>query len=479
MRNACLILLAFILALPACRNSSSLNNETINKISLFLDSGNLKEAAFLADSLKKTSRDEKIRWKADSLAEITKRILLDFSIAEEGIDTLLGKAIPGYRPEEKAAWEEKGWLENRTINGEKRYFNRAVSNLVLLKNFHLNRSYRDTLAARNPKTLFRKNHTAEIMKKSSGDFSPVLPVYVEVIYTITVKPDAVPPGETVRCWLPFPKESNIRQTDVYLLGVSNENYFHLAPDSVVHRTIYMEEKARRGIPTMFQIAFSYYSRGQYFDPDKMKILQYNKNTELYKKYTGEQPPHIRFTNEVKRLADSLAGNESNPYEIVKSFYYWFYNNIPWAGALEYSIMPDIPGFTLKNRRGDCGMQTFLLMSMLRYKGIPVKWQSGWMVHPGAENLHDWCEVYYEGIGWVPLDISFNLQYSTDKKLKEFYITGIDSYRLIINDGVAGKLYPEKKYLRSEPYDFQRGELEWEGGNLYFDQWDYDIKITYK
>ena len=124
------------------------------------------------------------------------------------------------------------------------------------------------------------------------------------------------------------------------------------------------------------------------------------------------------------------------------------------------------------------MQTFLLMSMLRYKGIPVKWQSGWMVPPQAENLHDWCEVWFEGVGWVPVDISYGLQYSNDTRLKEFYITGIDSYRMIVNDGISGELFPPKKFIRSEPFDFQRGEVEWTGGNLYFDKWDYDIKINY-
>ncbi len=124
------------------------------------------------------------------------------------------------------------------------------------------------------------------------------------------------------------------------------------------------------------------------------------------------------------------------------------------------------------------MQTFLFMSMLRYKGIPVRWQSGWKIPPEAKNLHDWCEVYFEGTGWVPVDISYGLQYSTDQRTRDFYISGIDSYRLIINDGVRGNLYPEKKFLRSEPFDFQRGEVEWGGGNLYFDKWDYEMEIIY-
>jgi hypothetical protein len=78
------------------------------------------------------------------------------------------------------------------------------------------------------------------------------------------------------------------------------------------------------------------------------------------------------------------------------------------------------------------MQTLLFMTMVRYKGIPVRWQSGWMLHPGEVNLHDWCEVYYEGVGWVPLDMSFSLQKSNNKQVRNFYISGIDSYRLIVN-----------------------------------------------
>jgi hypothetical protein len=124
------------------------------------------------------------------------------------------------------------------------------------------------------------------------------------------------------------------------------------------------------------------------------------------------------------------------------------------------------------------MQTLLFMSMARCAGIPCKWQSGWMLHPGAENLHDWCEVYYEGIGWVPLDQSFGLQKSENLKIKEFYISGIDEFRLIINDDFSSELKPKKQYYRSEPIDFQRGELEWKEGNIYFNHWNYHMDITY-
>jgi hypothetical protein len=51
--------------------------------------------------------------------------------------------------------------------------------------------------------------------------------------------------------------------------------------------------------------------------------------------------------------------------------------------------------------------------------------------------------------------------------------------MIVNDDIAAKFQARKKYFRSEPYDFQRGELEWRGGNIYFDKWDYHIDVEYK
>ena len=50
--------------------------------------------------------------------------------------------------------------------------------------------------------------------------------------------------------------------------------------------------------------------------------------------------------------------------------------------------------------------------------------------------------------------------------------------MIVNSDYGKELSPQKTYPRSETVDFQRGEVEWEGGNIYFDQWDYDMDIEY-
>ncbi len=458
---------------------SVLNYERIiNNLYENLESGNFKRLLDMSDSIKKSpAPDNRIREIADSISQIAERIYIDFPASKEDMLSQLGKRIGKFSDEELALWENKGWLESRIIDGEKRYFNRAASNLVLLRLFHEDKAAWVKGNTEDPVNIYRLKNTSEVIKSSGGKTEPAVQVNMKVTYTITVDADAVPEGETIRCWMPWPAKSNPRQQKIELIEASQKDYT-LAPDSALHSTIYMEQEAKKGIPAVFRITFRYQSAAQYFNPEKITALPYDKNSSLFKKYTSEQPPQIHFSGDIKRIADSLTAGEENPTMIVRKIYSWFKENVAWTGALEYSIMPDIPEFVLNNGRGDCGMQTLLFMSMLRYKGIPVRWQSGWMMPEIGRNLHDWCEIYYEGTGWVPADISYDLQISDNQELKNYFISGIDSYRLIVNNGIAGPLYPPKQYLRSEPYDFQRGEVEWRGGNLYFNKWDYNMKIDY-
>ena len=467
-----------LFAFAGCRPAPDFN-QLLNNVTRDIESGNIKSAIHLADSLKSISAENNpVFRKADSLAQIAERIALDFSVPEDKIIDQIEKMAGSISGADKETWEKKGWLEYKLINGNKMYFNRAASNLILIRKFYEQKEERLREIAGDPAMAFRLAHTENVYKASGNNSNPVVPVSMKITYTITVQPDAVPGGEVIRCWLPWPKKNHPRQQKVELLSTSYPEY-KIAPDPAIHSAIYMESKAKKGLPTVFQTFFSYESSAQYFNPEGFNIMPYDKTSEIYKKYTSEQLPQICFTPHIKRLADSITSPEDSPVEIVKKVYYWFKDNIPWTGALEYSIMPCIPEYVYMNRRGDCGMQTFMFISMLRYKGIPARWQSGWMVPPGSENLHDWCEVYFEGTGWVPVDISYDLQKSENKAIREFYLSGIDSYRLIVNDGVAGPLFPAKKFLRSEPYDFQRGEVEWKGGNLYFNKWDYDMKIEYQ
>ena len=474
--SACFLYITLIMMM-SCQPKIQ-RDHTFQEIETVFRNGQFTLAMHWGESLLKSEKTDTVtRGQLTSLMDMIGRIRADFTLPESEIETRLNKLFGNYAQENRKIWEANNWLEFRIIDGEKRYFKRAVPNLKLILDHRRLKEIGSSNPQKDPFSEFRIAHLRKIIAASNLDGKPVVPVKMKVTYRLTVKTDAVPEGEMIRCWMPWPREIHERQGDVKLIQTyPTENF--IAPDSVEQRSVYLEQKSSGKKPTIFEIQFLYRSSAQSFDLSKIKIDPYDTTSTLFKKYTSEQFPQIVFTNEIKRLSDSIVSGTTHPAEKVRKLYYWINDHIIWTGALEYSIIPFIPGYVLKNQRGDCGMQTLLFMSLARYQGIPVKWQSGWMMHPGEVNLHDWCEVFYQGIGWVPLDMSFNLQGSDVLREKEFYISGIDSYRLIINDTIGSQFVPKKKFPRSEPYDFQRGEVEWRGGNLYFNQWNYQMTVQY-
>ncbi len=415
--------------------------------------------------------------KADSLKDMTIRIKYDFCLTGKEVEQQLSESIGEYTPEDLQRWELSNWLEGRVIDGEKRYFRRAVPNLKRMIDHREGKGKGSPGYLPRPFDLFKSAMAEQVITASADGSEPVEPVRMKIRYTLTVKADAVPAGETIRCWLPFPREDHPRQKEVTLLSASPGSPV-LSPAASPHRTLYLEQTAVAGVPAIFEASFSFTGLAQYFDLTHIQEgTLVSKDTSLLR-YTVEETPHIVFTTPIRQLSDSLTGQETRPVRIARTLFDWIDTHIPWAGALEYGIIPNIPEYVLTNRRGDCGMKTLLFMTLARYNGIPARWQSGWMMHPGEVNLHDWCEIWLEETGWVPVDMSFGTLLSDDSRVQYFYLSGMDPYRLIVNNAIAGPLMPPKKYLRSEPYDFQRGEVEWKNGNLYFDKWTYQMEVEY-
>ena len=469
---------AFILAnLSGC--SWIKDNQNIHRAEKLLAEGELTEASNVAaEILKTTGISATEKSKADSVLDMCHRIRRDFSLSESEVLGRLAKYRPGLTKEELISLEKEHKIDARLLDGQKTYFSNCVSNLFLLDTSWAKLQALKSGILIDSLSIFRLSNTAEVIEKTDTSGKPVKPVCMKLSYTLKVKANAVPAGDTIRCWMPYPRENHSRQYHIRLLATDPAKNL-VSPASDLQRSVYMEKIAVADRPTLFETEIEYISCAQSFQLTTEMIRPYQKESLLYKDHTAEKPPQIVFNENIKSLASRILQDETNPLLQVMRIYQWINDSVTWASALEYSIMPDIPGFVMENRHGDCGMQTLLFMTLARYAGIPVKWQSGWMLHPGKVNLHDWCEVYYEGIGWVPLDQSFGLQNSLDAKIRNFYVTGIDAYRLIVNDAISTPLIPRKKYFRSEPYDFQRGEVEWKGGNLYFDKWSWHMDVAYK
>ena len=69
--------------------------------------------------------------------------------------------------------------------------------------------------------------------------------------------------------------------------------------------------------------------------------------------------------------------------------------------------------------------------------------------------------------------------SDDPVVRDIYKSGLDQYRLVINDSIGRPLFIPKKYFRSEPVDLQAGEIETKDGNLYFNKWNFEMTVETK
>lgn len=410
--------------------------------------------------------------------DIIHRIEIDFNKSLDETLPLIKKYYPDVTNDQLRAWEESKALEKMKINGKDRYFARAAQNLFRIdKKAKAQKIKMDGEKNNDLVEFLEQNLPTVIEEVKKSKRTTGKPLTMKFTYTLTVDADAVPAGEIIRCWLPFPREGNVRQQNVKLLSTGLDEYI-LAPNSQLQRTLYMQKPAIAGEPAVFEMAFSTTTRPQWFDLENAKIKPYDKNSEPYKKYTNERNPHLLFTPAVKAMSEKIVGEEKDPYRIVKKIFNHITDNYPWASAREYSTIENIPEYVIENNHGDCGQVTLLFMVLARYNGIPARWQSGWMLHPGNKNLHDWCEIYFEGLGWVPVDQSFGRQQVKNPEAQNFFLGGLDAYRLIVNDDYGMPLFPAKQFLRSETNDFQRGEVEWKGGNLYFNQWDYLLELEY-
>ncbi len=409
--------------------------------------------------------------------ERLERVRKDFQQTEEEVLGYIRQVIPDASVSDLRRWETSQALEYKIIDGEKLYFNRAGRNLFRIDaeaKAEWEAAHTDAgLTSGSGASLNLDVHNLEVIEAAVATGERyVMPVRFRITQGIVVDADAVPAGETIRCWIPYPRIIPGRQNDIKLLSAKPDEPM-IAGNGNLQRTAYFEQIAKAGELARFQVSYEYTAHGIYaqIDPEQFQPATI---TPGLASFVAEAPPHIVFTPELRRLSAEIVGDETNPYRIAQLLFAWMDANRPWASAREYSSIPNISDYCLQSGHGDCGILTLMFITVLRLNGIPARWQSGWEFQPPDDSMHDWGLVYFEPVGWVPMDATYKLRDSEDERLKWFYLSGMDSYRLIFNDGYSQPLDPPKEHFRSETVDSQRGEVEWQGGNLYFDQWSWEF-----
>lgn len=482
--TAALILFLMVLLLAATATATAepgTDKGDVPTIAGLVTAGQFREATAGIDAaLKQASLPAATRKALEFQRERMRRMREDFSLTAADVEARVRKQIPDLTATEFERWDDNGLFEHMYIDGKRLYFNRSPSNL-----FHLGAAARarSSVPIRFADSGLSQQFTQEvtaydsevIQRARTTSRSNVLPQRVRVTQSVTVDADAVPAGKIIRAWIPYPRDIRGQQEDIRLLA-SQPSGHRIAPRSAQQRTVYLEKTAQAHQPTVFSLTYEVTLYAQYHAIDPGKVVPAKITAELAP-YVAERAPHIVFTEPLRVFSHQVVGDATNPYRIAQRIFAAV-DEIPWAGAREYSTIPDLSAYTLHAGHGDCGEQTMLLITLMRMNGIPARWQSGWTFSRGDDSdIHDWAQIYLAPYGWVPADVTYGRLESGDPSLKWFYLGGLDNFRIAFNDDFSQVFVPAKRFFRSDTVDSQRGEVE-SDDNLYYDKWSYhfDWKI---
>ena len=416
--------------------------------------GNFEEALKIVNSLLKKDLPVMLKKRLEYESERTRRLLEDYPFGEKEAREKLSSI--GISDDEFEKFLKNGDIDHIIVEGQKKFERRFLENFAF--KFPEYKKHDDE---REEITNLVNERIDELL---SGDKPKRYKVGAKIFITLTKDYN----GEKLRGWLPIPK---VEEPVESLSFAKCEGECKVSPENSPSMTMYMEGIPKAG--TTFKVKFEYVLHEQinHVDPDKVK--ESHKQDEFLK----EKPPHIIFSKYLVNLTKEIVGNEKNPYLKAKSIYDWMTRNVAYSYMNPYSIYDgSLAEFAAVNLRGDCGVKALLFITMCRIAGVPAKWQSGWFITPKGASPHDWAYFHIEPYGWLPADLSFGGSRKDTEERRKFYFGNMDAFRMVANSKFMVPFHPEKKYVRSDPYDNQVGELETENQNVYYDGFTHEVKV---
>ncbi|MBI4016289.1 MAG: transglutaminase domain-containing protein [Candidatus Aenigmarchaeota archaeon] len=115
--------------------------------------------------------------------------------------------------------------------------------------------------------------------------------------------------------------------------------------------------------------------------------------------------------EIRAMADMLAQNETDLFELATKIAGWTKNNVKYNLSTLTAEVIQPASWVLRERYGVCDEMTGLFIALLRALGIPARYVSGisYTNSPLFDEKwgsHGWAEVFFPEIGWLPFDPTF-------------------------------------------------------------------------
>lgn len=418
--------------------------------------GDFKGADCLIDKYLTRAIPEALRQRLVIEKAILKELPKQYPYSFDDVLNEIQAQIPEFTAEDLNRLKDDGYADWIYIDGTVHFQDRAVASIAKTcpEYAHLEIEEEKKTIEVSPVEILDKT-VHEMIEKGEKSYA------VHVRHTVTINKEAQQLGKKIRVWLPLPQNRD-QISNIKILNASPEPV-KIADETYGQRTIYFEKDLEAD--DHFTVEYTFENHAHYvdLDPDKVEgVEQPDFDTE-------ELEPHIVFTPYIRSLVEELKGNETNPLKIARRFYDFVTTKVHYSYVREYLCIENIPMYCATGLKGDCGVQALLFITLCRCAGIPAQWQSGMYVNPVTIGNHDWAMFYIAPYGWLHCDCSFGgSAYRAGADVRhDFYFGNLEPFRLSANSQFQLDFDPPKDHLRADPYDNQRGEVEYEDHGLTF------------
>lgn len=401
---------------------------------------------------------QSLRAKLQLEREILQVLPAEYKMSFQEAFSALREKVPDLTKEEFIELKDHGKIDWIYINGEERYHDDFVGTLLIT----------NKRMKKNRKTPSEKKALLDVIEQIRENKKCDCSIRMRA--SIRINDDAFKPGH-VKVHIPVPCICQ-QVKNVKILDTSSSVYT-LADEKAPQRTICFEEDMKEN--HTFYVEYEYTNHVEYVIPQPEcveAIIPSQFEAEL-----SEKLPHIQFTSYMKALALKLTQGIENPYLKAQRIYDYITTHVEYSYVRNYWTIENLSEYAAIGQKGDCGIQALMFITLCRICGIPARWQSGLYANPYEVGMHDWAQFYIAPYGWLFADCSFggSAYRDGDENRRNFYFGNLDPFRMPANSDFQEELVPAKDYIRADPYDNQRGEVEYTERGLRF----YEFKSKYQ
>ncbi|NLX25291.1 MAG: transglutaminase domain-containing protein [Lentisphaerae bacterium] len=350
--------------------------------------------------------DDESAYECGEAARKLSIIQLTYPWTLEQLKQLIRDAYPHATDEQIESWTSGENVQQTQYDGEAHYFSDAVANL---KYRHMDLMHADEVVQQAYHDLVGNINSIAQTEPALPWAQYHNPATYRGTHTISIPREELPKTGTIRVWLPIPI-NNGPQTGVTVDSISPEKWLKLPPSvdqdiGLVYMEVPMEELEE---DLFIEVCFTFTHYEQRFAVDPSNIGEYDTDSDLYKSYTSPYG-NTEINTEIREMAHSVVGDESNPYHAARKIYDYIVENVTYSFMPHFVFWPrtELTESTYVHRYqwGDCGAQSMYFSAMCRALGIPARTTGGWQLFSGEFSGHFWAEFYLPNYGWVPVDTS--------------------------------------------------------------------------